>query len=52
MTRGEAYAALAKHMGLEIERCHFGWFDVEQCEIARLWAINNRETAKVEKVNA
>lgn len=39
MTRDEAYAGLAKHMGVATEECHFGWFSVEQCLIARDWAV-------------
>ena len=32
MTRSEAYAWLAKAMGIEnIEHCHVGWFDIAQC---------------------
>lgn len=32
MTRGEAYAWLAKQLGIErAEDCHIGWFNEEQC---------------------
>lgn len=32
--RGEAYALLAKGMGIPVGECHFGWFDKERCEKA------------------
>ncbi|MFY9480251.1 MAG: zinc-finger-containing protein [Aquabacterium sp.] len=32
MTRDEAYAWLAGELGIaNVEHCHIGWFDVEQC---------------------
>lgn len=34
MKRGQAYAWLARAMGIPKETCHFGWFDVQQCEKA------------------
>ena len=34
MTRGEAYASLAKAMGIPELECHFGWFDEAQCQQA------------------
>ena len=35
MTQTEAYAWLAKQLGIEnVERSHFGWFDVATCERA------------------
>lgn len=40
MTRSEAYEALAKHLGISVESCHFGWFDQHQCRAARDWAID------------
>ena len=38
MSRTDAYAALAKHLGVEVEECHFGWFDASRCAIAKAWA--------------
>ncbi len=33
MTRGEAYAWLARALGIEkTEECHIGWFDVSTCQ--------------------
>lgn len=32
MHRGQAYAWLAKQMGLRQEDCHIGMFDVDQCK--------------------
>lgn len=33
MTRDEAYAWLAKQLGIEpVEHCHIGWFDIATCE--------------------
>lgn len=32
MTRGEAYAWLADKMGLPMEECHIGMFDVDKCK--------------------
>lgn len=40
MTRREAYAALAIHMEIPENECHFGLFDVARCEIARAWALS------------
>lgn len=34
MTRSDAYAALAREMGLPLAECHFGMFDEDQCESA------------------
>jgi len=34
MTRREAYQQLADKMGIPVERCHFGWFDIDQCNQA------------------
>lgn len=32
MTRREAYAWLAKAMGIaDVNQCHIGWFDIDQC---------------------
>lgn len=32
--RGAAYRWLAHKMGIEVESCHWGWFDLDQCEKA------------------
>ncbi|HLV84208.1 MAG TPA: zinc-finger-containing protein [Devosia sp.] len=34
MTRVEAYAALARELGIPVSECHFGWFDGAMCERA------------------
>ncbi|GBG14457.1 transporter [Novimethylophilus kurashikiensis] len=34
MSRSAAYAWLAKEMNIPKESCHFGWFDVAQCNTA------------------
>jgi hypothetical protein len=39
MRRTEAYQALADKLGIPFEQCHFGWFDVEMCERARIASI-------------
>lgn len=38
MTRTEAYAALAAHLGIPLAACHFGHFDIETCRRAYRWA--------------
>lgn len=43
MTRTEAYEALAKHMGKDAGTCHFGMFTLDECHVARDWAINLRK---------
>ena len=44
--RKEAYAWLARKMNIPIEECHFGWFEIEQCEqagkIARLAMMSGK----------
>ena len=35
LSRSDAYAELAKRMGIPAEQCHFGWFNKEQCYKAR-----------------
>lgn len=49
MSRAGAYAWLAFCMGIERRRCHFGMFDVQQCERARDLSIRylERERARV-----
>lgn len=34
MSRTEAYQWLAEAMGIPVAECHWGWFDIEQCELA------------------
>lgn len=34
LDRTEAYATLADKMKIDRAECHFGWFDIEQCEQA------------------
>lgn len=47
LTRDEAYAQLAAHMGIEKEACHFGWFGVEECHKAAAWAkVRYKELAE------
>jgi len=40
MSRDEAYAALAAHLGIAVEACHFGWFEADACVKARDWAVD------------
>ena len=35
MTRTRAYQWLAEKMGIPAGDCHFGWFTVEECQIAK-----------------
>lgn len=46
MKRSEAYAVLAARMGIQIDECHIGMFDVERCKaaerIVKEW--NEKET--------
>lgn len=39
LTRKEAYAALAKHLNIELDACHFALFDETQCLEAKTWAV-------------
>lgn len=39
MSRDQAYAALADHLGMPVENCHFGWFDADQCRRALAWSV-------------
>lgn len=34
-SRGDMYAALANEMGISVGECHFGWFNVAQCNQAQ-----------------
>ncbi len=38
LTRSEAYSALAQHLGISLEMCHFGYFDAENCLKAESWS--------------
>jgi len=46
VTRGQAYAWLAKQLGLSKSRCHIGEFDEDQCrlvvKVCREWQIQRR----------
>jgi len=35
MNRTRAYQWLAEKMGIPARECHFGWFNVEQCQMAK-----------------
>lgn len=35
-TRSEAYELLAKKLGIPKEECHFGWFDIDMCNKAKV----------------
>lgn len=53
LTRGQAYAWLAKQLGLSKQRCHIGNFDEEQCRrvvtACREWE-SQRRRAVVDKM--
>lgn len=42
MTRTEAYAWLAGELGLPVNECHIGWFEIDQCNAA-IAAIQRKE---------
>ncbi|QHJ83845.1 MAG: hypothetical protein [Bacteriophage sp.] len=50
--RGLAYKTLAAELNIDVSACHFGWFDVSQCEKAysainlliEKWAKNGNQT--------
>jgi hypothetical protein len=46
MNRNQAYELLAKELGIKPKDCHFGWFDIEQCQkaIEALERINARRS--------
>lgn len=47
MSRGDAYAWLGDHMGLDGEHCHIGMMDEDQClrvETIALWWRDGRRT--------
>lgn len=35
MSRTEAYIWLAAELNIPVDECHFGWFDICQCEAAK-----------------
>lgn len=35
LSRNDAYRLLAQKMRIPYEKCHFGWFDVDQCDLAQ-----------------
>ncbi|EKS6335744.1 hypothetical protein OR191_002423 [Enterobacter hormaechei] len=35
MSRTEAYIWLAAELNIPVGECHFGWFDISQCEAAK-----------------
>lgn len=39
VSRTEAYEGLAAHLGIELDACHFGLFNAEQCHAAKAWAV-------------
>jgi len=39
MTRTEAYKKLAVKLNIPVDKCHFGLFTEDQCQIAIDWAI-------------
>lgn len=41
-SRSEAYAELARRLGITAEECHFGWFDEAMCEKARRACVEMR----------
>lgn len=42
--RTAAYQALAAHLGVEVDQCHFGLFDPATCEKAWRWAMEQAAT--------
>lgn len=46
MTRNEAYLWLAGKLKIPLEECHFGWFDIRQCEAAWLVCMNYTHSQK------
>lgn len=49
MSRREAYQALADELSIPVNTCHFGWFNLKQCELAEAAAqeIYHRSFARV-----
>ena len=51
-TRSRAYAQLAKHLGIPISDCHFGWFDKETlCKAMSIMTIDGWYHAQSENTN-
>lgn len=42
MTRSEAYQWLAERTGIPLAECHFGWTDLERCDLM-IMALRKRE---------
>lgn len=42
--RTAAYQALAAHLGIDVEQCHFGFFDRATCDKAWRWALEQGAT--------
>ncbi|MFP2239916.1 zinc-finger-containing protein [Pseudescherichia vulneris] len=43
MSRTEAYAWLANALNISVNECHFGWFDIAQCEAAKQLCLSITE---------
>lgn len=39
LSRNDAYKALSEKLGITIDNCHFGWFDIETCEKAYIASV-------------
>lgn len=39
-SRKTAYKWLARKMGIDVNRCHIGWFDLDQCKMV-VWIVND-----------
>lgn len=46
MSRTEAYEWLAGEMNIPVNECHFGWFDIHQCEMAKNICLNTEGYSK------
>lgn len=47
MSRNQAYEWLAQRLGIPVDECHFGWFDVEQCLRAqKICSVTRQEAAQ------
>lgn len=46
MTREQAYAWLAKAMGIKAGECHFGWFSADQCFLAKQLCMQKLDAMK------
>lgn len=45
MSRTDAYIWLAGELNIPVSECHFGWFDIAQCEAAKKACLNIMETS-------